>query len=304
MILKKIKFFLIILLLFINNLLYSTSLDMEYKYNTADGMDIRLNKEKINYDMPNESGSVVNLPWRNDEIFFTTKEKYETPILMAAYCTVLIDPLPGESYNVDLAAKKIKGLVIEPDTIFSQNNILGPYTKEKGYQEGASYSQGRILMTTGGGVCKIATTLYNLASLSNLEIIERHNHSMPINYVPYGQDATVSFNSKDFKFKNTTNSNILIWAQLIDNKLYIAFYGKEKPPEITWIHEKKNIIRPPERYIKNENLKQGEEKLIIKGLEGAQVKSTLRIKYPNGLIKYKDMGVSHYQPLPYLFEIN
>ena len=37
---------------------------------------------------------------------------------------------------------------------------------------------------------------YNVAVLSNLKIIERHNHSMPVPYVPYGQDATVAYGSK------------------------------------------------------------------------------------------------------------
>ena len=56
-------------------------------------------------------------------------------------------------------------------------------------------------MDTGGGACKIATSLYNLVVLTNQEVIERHNHSMPINYVPYGQDATVAYGVKDLNLK-------------------------------------------------------------------------------------------------------
>src|SRR5699024_5254440 len=116
-----------------------------------------------------------------------------------------------EEYNVRFASKKTKGLVIKPGEIFSQNMSIGPYTKLKGYKEGASYIGGDIIMSEGGGVCKMATTLYNLAVLSNLEIIERHNHSMAVNYVPNGQDVTVAYGVKDFRYKNTTKASILIW---------------------------------------------------------------------------------------------
>ena len=159
-------------------------------------------------------------------------------------------------------------------------------------------------MTEGGGVCKIATTLYNLAVLSNLEIVERHNHSMPINYVPYGQDATVAYGVKDLRFKNTTDGNILIWSEMIGNKLYIAFYGNSHTPEVVWNHEKNNIVAPSTKYIKNEDLKEGERKVVLKGMPGALVKSTVKIIYSDDHYTIKNMGVSKYSPLPRLIQVN
>ncbi len=267
-------------------------------------MEILINDIKENYDIPEVSGQITNFPWRNDKEFLLAKEKYDTPLLLAGFCAVLKNPLPGEEYNVKLASERMCGKVIKPSKIFSQNSHLGPYTKNKGYKEGATYVGGKIVMGTGGGVCKIATTLYNLAVLSNLEILERHNHSMPVNYVPYGQDATVSYGAKDFKFKNITNGNILIWSELIGNRLYMAFYGVKKPPHITWSHEVKDITEPSIKYVKNENLNPGEMKTIIQGLQGATVKSTITIEYRNGTISIKNMGISKYSPLPELIEIN
>ena len=62
-----------------------------------------------------------------------------------------------------------------------------------------------------------------MSSASNLEIIERHNHSMPVAYVPYGQDATVAYGIKDFKFKQHPFP-ILIWAEGIGNRLCIPIW--------------------------------------------------------------------------------
>ena len=267
-------------------------------------LKILINNVHDHYDIPEISAPVNNLPWRNDADFLKAKEKNDTPILMAGFCAVLKNPLPGEEYNVRLASEKIKGTVIKPSKIFSQNSSIGPYTKSKGFKEGASYSGGNIQMTEGGGVCKIATTLYNLVALSNLKVIERYNHSMPINYVPYGQDATVAYGIKDFRFENNTDSNILIWSKMIDNRLYMAFYGNNNSPQVLWNHEVTNITIPPIKYIKNADLKPGEMVTRLNGMDGATVKSTITITQKDGSFSIKNMGVSYYQPLPKVIEIN
>lgn len=267
-------------------------------------VDILLDKVQLNYDKPDKSGEIYNLPWRNDKDFLEQKEQHNTPILLAAYCAVLNNPLPGEHYNVNLASEKVKGFLIKPEKKFSQNMAIGPYTKIRGFKEGASYIGDKIIMTEGGGVCKIASTLYNLAVLSNLEILEKHNHSMPINYVPYGQDATVAYGVKDLKFKNTSDGNILIWSKMIENRLYMAFYGDSHSPDIIWNHEKTNITKAPTKYMKNNDLSKGEEKIILEGMDGATVKSTVKIIYDKDHYVIKNMGISHYSPLPRLIQTN
>lgn len=285
-------------LIMISTILFST------KIYAIDDSKIILNNVDNNYDILETSGPVTNLPWRNNKDFLQAKEKHNSPLLIAGFCAVLKNPLPGEEYNVKLASDRVKGQILMPSTTFSQNSSLGPYTKSKGYKDGASYIGGKIVMTEGGGVCKIATTLYNLAVLSNLEIIERYNHSMPINYVPYGQDATVAYGIKDFKFKNNTSSPILIWSQMIDNRLYIAFYGSEKPPKVVWNHEITSTMEAPVKYIKNPDLNPGEMVTSLNGLDGATVKSTITITKNDGSFAIKNMGISHYSPLPKIIEIN
>ena len=151
------------------------------------------NTGNIELNPPNESGPVVNLPWKDDPKFIEAQKKNETDILLAAYVTVLRDPLPGEEYNVHLAADSLAGKIVSPGHVFSQNNSIGPYVESKGYKKGPTYVGSHVTTTTGGGVCKIASTLYNVSILSNMQVIERHSHGMPVPYVPYGQDATVAY---------------------------------------------------------------------------------------------------------------
>lgn len=248
------------------------------------------------------SGPVSQVPWENDTDFIKSRNESDTPILMSAYRTVLRDPLPGEEFNVHLAAQILDGIVVKPNQIFSQNKEIGPYTEEKGFKKGPTYIGTKLSTTIGGGVCKIASTLYNVTVLSNLQIIERFPHSMPVPYVPYGQDATVSYGAKDFKFKNNTSHPVMIWAQGIDNILYIGFYGKSNPPEIEWHHEILQVEKAPLIYRVNPELTPGTEKLVLEGMDGVKVKSWISIINSDGSVSIKDMGKSSYNPLANIYE--
>jgi vancomycin resistance protein YoaR len=249
-----------------------------------------------------ESGPTSYVPWEVNEEFLSRQADNATPVMMAAYRTVLHDPLPGEEENVHLAARILAGTIVKPGETFSQNKTIGPYVQSKGFKEGPTYIGTRLATTIGGGVCKIASTLYNVAILSNLPIVERYAHNMPVPYVPYGQDATVSYGNKDIKFKNNTSSPILIWAQGVDNTLYIAFYGTAKPPVVEWHHETLKVYKAQKVYKLTSTLPKGEEKLLLEGMDGGIVKSWVTIKNPDGTITTKQLGNSYYNPMSYVYE--
>lgn len=250
------------------------------------------------------SGPITEVPWENEQAFTAAKAVNHCPILMGAYKTVLKDPLPGEEENVHLAARYISGSVLTPNNVFSQNNTAGPYTTDRGYKEGPTYFGANVSTTTGGGVCKIASTLYNVVVLSNLAIAERHNHSMPVPYVPYGQDATVYYGVKDFKFKNNTDYPVMIWAQGIDNVLYIGIYGQVTPPKVEWKHDVIQVTKAQIIYQTNSSLPTDTENMLHEGMDGATIDSTITLTYPDGKTETRNMGRDYYSPLPYIIERN
>ncbi|MGE5379910.1 MAG: VanW family protein [Methylocystaceae bacterium] len=250
-----------------------------------------------------KSGIPAVLPWENDQEFLAVQEKVDARILMASFCTVLKDPLPGEESNVHLGAQYLKGTVVAPGEIFSQNRKIGPYSWGRGFRMGPAYLGSSVKTCVGGGVCKIASTLYNVTVLSNLPIIERYPHRMPVPYVPYGQDATVSFGVKDYKFKNTTNAPLLIWAQGVDNRLYMAFYGQSQPPQVEWHHQWLRTYQTRKVYRANYQLPKGEERVVVEGMDGGVIKSWVTLTQANGTSMIKQLGKSYYDPLPYLIEV-
>lgn len=249
-----------------------------------------------------QSAGGVTIPWENTPEFQQAVSDADTPVRMAYYSATLKDPLPGELFNVSHAADKLSGTIVKQGEIFSQNQTLGPYTQAKGYQKGPTYSGGKVITTVGGGVCKIASLLYNIVRLSNLQVIERHNHSLTVPYVPPGQDATVYYGSRDFKFKNNSKGPVLIWAKTYGNTLFMALYGQQAPPKVTWHHETLKKLKTSTIYNFNPNLPPGTEKVVAPGQEGIVVRSWLIIRYPNGREEIKILGKDYYSPSPRIIE--
>ncbi len=231
------------------------------------------------------------------------QEEHGTDVLIAGYVTVSEDYSDDEKENIRLASSMIFGTVLQPVEVFSQNETAGPYTEERGYLEGENYVGGEVVKDFGGGVCNVATTLYNTSIASDVEIVERHHHSMPVPYVPYGQDAAVAYGYKDFKFRNSTDHPLLIWTELVDNRLYMAFYGKEPGPEITWKHDTVSVTEAETVYRTNPDLPDGEENVLVKGMDGKVVDTLLEVQYEDEMVT-KDLGRSVYNPLNTLIEIS
>ncbi len=129
--------------------------------------------------------------------------------------------------NIKLAVQAINRTALEPGEEFSFNGIVGQRTAARGYQMAPAFSGGEVTEELGGGICQVSTTLFNAAVKSNLEITERHPHSMPVSYVDKGKDATVNWGSQDLKFKNNTNGTIYVMAVVSsDKRVKIGIFGK------------------------------------------------------------------------------
>ncbi|AEF95223.1 VanW family protein [Desulfotomaculum nigrificans CO-1-SRB] len=243
-----------------------------------------------------------SLPWEENTKFKATIAKYNAKICMAAYKATLHDPLPGEEYNIALAADLLAGKVVQPGEIFSQNNTIGPYTEQRGYRAGPTYAGTQVTTTIGGGVCKIASLLYNVVTFSNMPVVMRSAHSMTVPYVPPGQDATVYYGVKDFRFLNDTGQPVVIWAQKVGHTLYMALYGSKVPPTVTWHHQVLKRTKYWTEYRQNYSLAPGEERVVMPGMEGLIVRSWVTIKNPDGQVSTVPKGLSCYNASPCIIE--
>ncbi len=114
--------------------------------------------------------------------------------------------------NIRLATYLINNTLVAPGEVFSFNKTTTPRKGDKrDYRLAPIIVGGSIVPGYGGGICQVATTLYNAVKKAGLEIVERYPHSRPVGYVPRGMDATVS-DHLDFKFRNNKDHFIMVKA--------------------------------------------------------------------------------------------
>ncbi len=145
---------------------------------------------------------------------------------IAQYTTRFDSTQVNRTENIRLAAKALDGKLLAPGERFSFNKSVGERVAEAGYKEALIIEGNTFTPGLGGGVCQVSSTLYNVVLLAELEINERHRHSLPVNYVPPGRDATVSFPILDFKFTNSIDAYLQIRSFVDGNTLTFQLYKK------------------------------------------------------------------------------
>lgn len=242
------------------------------------------------------------LAWENDDEFQHALINHGISLRLAAYQIEFPDLPAGEANNMALAAGRLAGTAVMPGEVFSMNRTLGPYTAARGFQMGGSFQGAQVIETVGGGVCKVASTLFNAVILSDLPVVERHPHGMLVPYVPPAQDATVSYGSKDFRFRNDTKTPVLIWGDMAGTTLCLALYGTELPPKVIWHQEIISQQEQPTQYCHSRELEPGQSKIISPGAQGIVVKAWLTIERTDGSTEIKDMGICRYRAMPRIVE--
>ena len=134
-------------------------------------------------------------------------------------------PSDGKEHNIPLAAAAVNGLVIGPGEVFSFCRTVGPTTAARGFVDGLEMHDGRLTRSTGGGLCQLANLLFGLAVHADVEIVERHRHSLDLfpdadRTVPFGFGATVFYNHVDFQFRNTLDRPLLLETWVEEGRLH------------------------------------------------------------------------------------
>lgn len=136
----------------------------------------------------------------------------------------------ARSKNLQVGSSKMNGHVLMPGETLSGYECMHPFTTENGYYTAAAYENGQVVDSVGGGVCQIATTLYNAALRAELEITQRQNHSMVVGYVKPSMDAAIAGTYKDIKITNNYSTPIYVEGGTSGRTLSFTIYGKETRP--------------------------------------------------------------------------
>lgn len=185
--------------------------------------------------------------------------------------TTYFDPSQlARSNNLKIALDYLNDKVIMPGETFSYNDAIGDTTADKGYQPAATFKGGTVVDEMGGGICQTTSTLYNVALMANMEIVQRHQHGLPVGYVKPSLDATVYSPNLDFKFKNTRKYPVKIVTSYSKGSLNISIYGTKEEVEydITLSSTYLRTINFKTKYYYDENLPEGQQVVVSNGVNG------------------------------------
>lgn len=188
----------------------------------------------------------------------------------------------GRIHNVDSMARSIDGLVLAPGEIFDYGDAVEYAEKTYGFREAPVIFAGKLVPGVGGGICQVSSTLYNAAIRAGLTIVERRNHSLPVSYLPKGQDATFAKGHINFRFKNTSGHHLLIRAEVENRELTVKLFG-DMPENVSYSIESRTteVLPASNKYVVNTSLPAGSQQVVLLGKPGYVVE-TYRIKKVDG----------------------
>ena len=216
--------------------------------------------------------------------------------VLSSYGTDLAGSPENRKANITLGAARINGILISPQGKFSFNRCTGPRDAAHGYRTAPEIIQQELRPGVGGGICQVATTLYNAVLLADLPVLERVNHSIPPGYVPLGMDATVYYPGLDFVFSNSTGGYLMILADVHGDRLSISLLGEEPlRTRVTLIGMILARIEPPLVPEGDRRVKSNPE-----GSPGYKVRVLRLFGDPHSPSETETVSEDYYPPLPRL----
>lgn len=178
--------------------------------------------------------------------------------------------------NIHLMADMVDGALIRPGERFELNDHVGPRTRDKGFVAAPAIVSGEFVDVVGGGVSQFATTFFNAAFFSGIELDDFQPHSYYFQRYPMGNEATISWRSIDLAVVNDSPYGILVRTRYTDTSVTVEFWSTD------WAEVDVERIGPT-------NVRQGETR------NGFDITVRRLIEYPDGSTEVEEY-FHRYQP--------
>jgi vancomycin resistance protein YoaR len=225
--------------------------------------------------------------------------------VISSYSSNFATSTAARASNVILTAERINGAVLMPGDVFSYDSKIGRRTAENGYREAGVYVGNKVESGIGGGICQTSSTLYSAALYANLEIVSRTSHSLPVSYVPAGQDATIAEGYIDLKIKNNYDFPVKIVANVKGRTLTCSILGVKNPMlKVEISHTRTATYEPGTERVINPDIPKGYVYVSEKGAIGYAVSSQRIVRESGKITKTENLTKSIYRAAPRIEEVN
>ena len=261
-------------------------------------VDQRATVAAIQKAMQTVSGDHAALVVREKQPKITAKELANLESVLGSYTTTYSAGKVDRSHNLQLAIQSINGTVVMPGEVFSADDAIGPRDEEHGFRDAPIFANGDITPATGGGICQIATTIYNAALYAGLPVVERHHHSQPVHYAPAGRDATVYAGQLDLRFSNNTGYPLVVLGSMGSGSVTVNIVGKREARRKVKLESSNEtsvpFATPPP--VPDPTLPLGKKVVDKEGRKGIQVAIYRTITKPDGTTTRELLHTDVYKP--------
>jgi len=223
--------------------------------------------------------------------------------LVASGTSLFAGSIPSRVFNVALAASRLNGTLVPPNTVFSFDQSVGDISSLSGYKQAYVIANGHTVLGDGGGVCQVSTTLFRALLNAGVPIVERHAHAYEVHYytedAPLGFDASIYSPIDDLKFKNDTGHYLLIQSVMdsANQRLTFNLYGTKDGRTVSLSQPviSNQTPAPPPLYQPDPDLPKGTLQQTDFAAPGATAVFT-RTVTKNGKVIIADTFTSVYRP--------
>ncbi|MDR2721777.1 MAG: VanW family protein, partial [Coriobacteriaceae bacterium] len=204
----------------------------------------------------------------------------------------------ARNHNIHLAADILNNSIIVRDGgTWSFHERAGNCNEDAGFQGAGAIVEGEIVDNDiGGGICQVATTVFNAVYEAGYPVLQRHNHSIYVAGYPDGRDAAVNWPDLDFRWKNNTTSDTLLTMSYTDSTLTAALYGVSPEYVVTTnVGEWSEGDKFKKRMVEDEELPEGYSYIKTEGVDGSNITVVRTVSDKSGNILYQDNFISNYE---------
>ena len=234
-----------------------------------------------------EGSKRLDAPFKVDRAV-TVEELKQQTMLRSTFTTTFNQANGNRVKNLQVCASKISGAKVLQGEIFSFNTLVGARTDENGFFNAKVILNGNYVDGVGGGVCQVASTLYNAVLLADLPVISLYQHSLVPSYVMPSFDAMVSYPNADFCFENNTSHALYLQCFVKGSTLTVNIFGEESGYQI----ERESVVLEQlpanieyRQATESDNLEPNQQRLLSHGSDYVKSCGYLLYKKDGKLVK-------------------
>ena len=204
----------------------------------------------------------------------------------------------NRNHNIRLVSDLLNNSVAPAGGTWSFNGTSGECNAERGFLGAGAIIDGEYDDAVGGGICQVATTVFNAVYDAGYPVPTRHNHSLYIASYPAGRDAAVSWDELDLVWKNDGASDVLMRTSYTDTSVTVTLYGVDPGYHVStdvgeWTEGEKHKTKTE----RDDSMAPGTSYVKTAGTDGRKITVIRTVTSSDGSILHEDPFYSTYDPI-------